>query len=83
MSMSSLLFKRCDDANFQVEVATFAPATILKLIFSFIDLCVYISKMNLGARFLNFCTYLCVLPVVCSCRCVKMERDRQAGMPDG
>ena len=41
----------------------------------------YVSKMNVGARFLNFCTYLCVLPVVCSCRCVKMERDRQAGVP--
>ena len=82
MSMSSLLFKRCDDANFQVEVATFAPATKLNLIFSSIFVSTYISKTNLGARFLNFCTYLCVLPVVCSCRCVKMERDRQAGVPD-
>ena len=42
----------------------------------------YVSKMNVGARFLNFSTYLCVSPVVCSCRCVKMERDRQAGVPD-
>ena len=24
----------------------------------------YVSKMNVGARFLNFCTYLCVSPVV-------------------
>ena len=34
MRMSYLLFKRCDDDNFQVEVATFGPATKLKLIFS-------------------------------------------------